>query len=135
MSCNGPCNSCQEELFITLGWSVWLPQAYGINAIVINPGNSNLYVSLEDNNTTIPAQPGASWALTTVAQLIAITNGTTLRWPTWFSGGGTGPNGDYMMNFAVNYNGQNYISLVDNNVDNPEGSINWQRFAMNEPGE
>lgn len=71
MTCPSPCNSCQQDLFETLGWTLWVPSTYALNAVVINPGDSNLYISLADGNTTTPAQPGTLWALTTVAQLIA----------------------------------------------------------------
>jgi len=130
------CACNQEDILKILGYSLWIPRTYNLNDVVINPGNSNLYVSIANDNTTIPAQPGALWAITTVAELInsggAGSGGFT--WPAWVSDGGAGPSGDYLLSQAVTYNGGNYISLTDGNVDVPEGSANWQSFAMNAPG-
>lgn len=126
------CN--QQEILQILGYSLWVPRTYSLGNVVINPGNSNLYVSIADGNTTIPGQPGALWAITTVAELIGAAGSVSFTWPMWVSGGGAGTAGAYNINQAVTYNGGNYISLTDNNIIAPGGGLDWQSFAMNEPG-
>lgn len=127
-----PCNSCLQELFQNLGYSLWVPQTYGIDAIVISPGNSLLYQSTENGNDTIPGQPGSDWTITTVAVLIAVGSGSTFTYPTWTSGGGAGLDGTYNFGQAVVYDGGNYISLINGNGDTPGLTDNWQSFAMND---
>lgn len=123
------CNSCQQELFQTLGYSLWLPQSYGINAVVINPGDSNLYISLVSDNTTVPAQPGSLWSITTVAELISTSSSSevlaTLGYFAWDVGT------FYSQNQGVLHNGSICVSSIpgtNTNIGNVPGDTsdsNW----------
>lgn len=123
------CNDCTEKLFQTLGYSDWVPQSYGINDVVINPGNSNLYVSLVENNTTAPAQPGSLWSITTVAELIASSSsGDVVAQLGYFPWNGSTP---YSQNEGVFHNGAICVSSIpgeNTNLGNTPGSTsdaNW----------
>lgn len=127
---------CQgDELFLNLGWTLFVPNfSPGYNLGYVTIYGSSLYISVANSNTTIPAQPGSLWAITTVAALIGGASGLQFTWPMWVSGGGAGIAGAYNINQAVTYNGGNYISLTDNNIIAPGSGLDWQSFAMNEPG-
>lgn len=127
------CDCDQQAILETLGYSLWVPESYAINAVVINPGNSNLYVSLENGNTTIPGQTGAAWAITTVAGLISIATGLLFTWPEWVMDGGSGTSGIYLIDQAVTHDGGNYIAI--RNTDDEPGTVDsgWQSFGMNSP--
>lgn len=126
MACGGECGCA--AILECLGYNEYNPGAtYGLDAIAINFGV--LWQSLIADNTSIPGGSD-DWVQTTVAALMATASGQTFTYPTWRSGGGAGIGGNYLMNQAVHFNGGNYISLIDANADNPEGSSNWQYFSM-----
>lgn len=139
-----PCNSCQVDLFLTLGYSLWVPTTYQLNDVVINQGNSSLYISTANSNTTAPWQPGALWNITTLAELIK-TNSITdaLAALGYFPWNGSTA---YSQNQAVTHAGNVCVSSipgVNSNIANTPGSTsdsNWgvytyfeflQRFMLN----
>lgn len=52
----------------------------------------------------------------------------------WMLGNGEGTDGSYNFPQTVSHNGGFYVSLENNNYDEPGTSTKWQSFGMNEPG-
>ena len=126
------------------GFVYWIPISYDLNDVVVDQGNSLLYISTANGNTTAPGQPWALWNLTSVSQLIetnAISDAlAALGYFAWSNSTA------YSQNQGVTHNGKVCISSVpgtNTNLGNTPGSTsdaNWgvytyfeylQRFILN----